>query len=108
MSLPWHPCRNIRFKPDVSAPRASKNRLTQKVTVAKAERARLTETLVRGTVIGSLPRLTVIADPEGNGLCLTEGSWSATNFGGCPVLKDDIDLNRPSPRFSPSGAPPGA
>jgi hypothetical protein len=60
----------------VPEPKTSKNRLHLDVTVDQAERARLTKKLVRlgGTVIGSFPRFIVMADPEGNELCLGEGS----------------------------------
>lgn len=52
----------------------AKNRLHLDVPVEAAERAVLTEKLIRlgGTVTGSFPRFTVLADPEGNELCLTD------------------------------------
>ena len=59
----------------VAEAKSAKNRLHLDVRVAAAERAELVARLVElgGTVISTYPRFTVLGDPEGNEVCLTEG-----------------------------------
>lgn len=58
----------------VPEPKTVKNRLHLDILVGAAERAALVDELLAagGTVVRALPRFTVMADPEGNELCLTE------------------------------------
>jgi predicted enzyme related to lactoylglutathione lyase len=59
----------------LSEPKTVKNRLHLDLRVTAAERAALSEqlTALGGAVLQEHPRFTVMADPEGNELCLTEG-----------------------------------
>ncbi len=59
----------------VDEPKVAKNRLHLDIVVAADERGPLVSTLVDlgGTVTANYPRFTVMTDPEGNELCLTEG-----------------------------------
>ncbi len=58
----------------VPEPKVAKNRLHLDVYVAAAERAELTRRLVDlgGTVLRAHPKFVVLADPEGNELCLND------------------------------------
>lgn len=58
----------------VPEPKSAKNRLHLDIRVAPSQRAALVEKLITrgGTVVRSFPRFTVLADPEGNELCLTD------------------------------------
>jgi hypothetical protein len=55
--------------------KTAKNRLHLDLLVSATERAALTKQLIDlgGSVINNYPRFTVMADPEGNEFCLTEG-----------------------------------
>jgi hypothetical protein len=55
--------------------KTAKHRLHLDVLVSATERAALTEKLIQlgGTAVNVFPRFTVMADPEGNEFCLTEG-----------------------------------
>jgi 4a-hydroxytetrahydrobiopterin dehydratase len=55
--------------------KTAKNRLHLDLLVSATERAALTKQLTElgGSVINDHPRFTVMADPEGNEFCLTEG-----------------------------------
>jgi Glyoxalase-like domain len=59
----------------VPEPKTAKNRLHLDILVPPVERAALTRTLVGlgGHVLLERPHFTVLADPEGNELCLTDG-----------------------------------
>jgi 4a-hydroxytetrahydrobiopterin dehydratase len=59
----------------VPEPKTVKNRLHLDLHITAAERAALTQqlTALGGAVIQEHPRFTVMADPEGNELCLAEG-----------------------------------
>jgi 4a-hydroxytetrahydrobiopterin dehydratase len=54
--------------------KTAKNRIHVDIRVGSSERPAITRELVAlgGTVVSSFPRFTVLADPEGNELCLTE------------------------------------
>jgi 4a-hydroxytetrahydrobiopterin dehydratase len=54
--------------------KAAKNRLHLDIKVSPTQRAVLVDKLIAlgGTVVSSYPRFTVLADPEGNEVCLTD------------------------------------
>jgi hypothetical protein len=54
--------------------KVAKNRLHLDIQVAPSKRAELVAqlTALGGTAVASYPRFTVMADPEGNELCVTE------------------------------------
>lgn len=58
----------------VPEPKTAKNRLHLDVAVSVPERATLVKQLVQagGKVLASYPRFTVLADPEGNEVCLSD------------------------------------
>lgn len=58
----------------VPEPKTTKNRLHLDIKVSPTQRAALTEHLIAlgGTVVSSFPRFTVLADAEGNEVCLTD------------------------------------